>query len=216
MSAAMSPMCQTLYRNPAKALSKIAGFCLALSFPWAVPAAFSDRIEKFDAKPVHVKDRFENDTRKDYRIAGNVTWSTLKLTIPKDGAIGWVKTIDADFQFECDLWPKEMKDGEQNVSKLNLPITNGYELVIVISRLRKGNQVFRQAAVVELRASDPKSPPKVDQLQQTPAFSLSGDVERWSLHYKNGVIELRCGGPREFSKTIAAGITCRVQGHGGD
>lgn len=207
MMVTMSQIRHTSHHNPADALAKFAGCCLVFSFLWALPIAYSDKIEKFDAKPVHVLDRFENDTRKDYKIAGNVTWSTLKLTLPKDAVVARVQTIGSDFRFDCELWPKEMKEGEPNVSKINLPMTQGYELVIVISRVNKGNQILRQAEVVELQVDAPKSPPKVDQLRLSPVFSQRGDVERWSIAYKNGVLEMQCGGQlvaRAYSQALTA------------
>src|SRR5438128_971665 len=102
----------------ARFLSAIRSFVYLSAFVCALSSALCDEIKQFDAKPVRISDRFEADTRKDYKTSGNVSWSTLKLTIPKDAVLARVSTIDADFRLGFDLWPTEIKEGEQNVTKI--------------------------------------------------------------------------------------------------
>ncbi len=164
----------------------------AILFLLLAVTAHGKEIQKFDAKPVRIDDRFETDTLKDYQTTGEVRWSTLKLTIPAGGALVRQKVIEADFRCEVDVWPTKFDAQQQCVSQVRFIVSNGWELVIAIHRVKRDAQVARQVLVAEIQRSGQGSEPDVEQLKVSPGFTVSGDVERWSLRYNGGLIEVRC------------------------
>jgi CHAT domain-containing protein len=148
-------------------------------------------IEKFTAKPVDISDRFETDTRTNYRIIGDVEWSTLKLIVPAKASLVRAQTIEADFTAKFDVWPTKF-DTNQCVSRFSLALTNGGELFVAIARERQGSRIARQVVVAEARRSSQASQPEVEHLNASPVFFVAGDVEHWSIKYKNAVLEVRC------------------------
>jgi CHAT domain-containing protein len=156
--------------------------------------AHGEDVDRFVAEPVLVSDRFETDTRKNYKTVGDVRWSTLKLTIPKDGTLAWVKTIEADWKCELEVWPGAVGVGDQHASRLGFALSNGNELLVVVSRAQRNGQILRQILVALIDRSTAAPEPTVEQLAISPVFLVAGDVERWSLRYKHGQLEVRSDG----------------------
>jgi CHAT domain-containing protein len=148
-------------------------------------------VPKFVGKPVEVVEWFQTDSRANYTITGTVDWAS-KLTLSKDASLAWVKSLESDFQCKFDFWPKEIREGEQSVTHINYLFSGGYQLVMVITRVRKNNQLLRQVMLAEVQNDPSKSEPVVEERSRSAIFSLSGDVEQWNLEYKNGVAHLSC------------------------
>lgn len=159
---------------------------------FSLPLAWSAEINRFQPKPIQIDDRFDVDTLKNYKVVGDVRWSTLKLMVPQGAAFTYQNTIDAEYKCEFDIWPAKFDAQQQCVSQLRFVMSNGWEHVIVIHRVRRGSQVARQVQVVAIQRSGQDAEPDIAQLRTSPAFVIDGDVERWSLKYNNGLIEVRC------------------------
>ena len=152
----------------------------------------ADEIQKFDAKPVSIVDRFDVNSMNNYKTLGKVRWSTLKTTIPEGSALFRQNVIDANFQCEFDVWPTKFNDHQQCVSQIRFVCTNGWEIVTVISRQQSEGRIARQVAIAEIQRSGQGSEPMIEQLGASPVFSIPGDCEHWRLSYNNGLVEVRC------------------------
>jgi CHAT domain-containing protein len=150
---------------------------------------FSEEVSKFTSAPVDIQDRFETDTRSNYRIGGGVEWSQAKLKIPKGGGLAFVKTIEPEFRCEFDFWPTAKADGENCSSRFDAVIS-GHQLAIVVNRVQQKGQLLRQVLIAEIQPQPNSPDPKVTELTHSSVFSINGDVERWALKYKNGVVRL--------------------------
>lgn len=183
-----------IHRNCARprfavTLINYAASCLLLL---SFSPAWSAEIIRFQPKPIRIDDRFEVDTLKKYKVVGDVRWSTLKLVVPQGAAFTYQNTIDAEYKCEFDIWPVKFDAQQQCVSQFRFVMSNGWEHVIVIHRVRRGSQVARQVQVVAIQRSGQDAEPEIAQLRTSPVFVIDGDVERWSLKYNNGLIEIRC------------------------
>ncbi|HEY3395774.1 MAG TPA: tetratricopeptide repeat protein, partial [Lacipirellulaceae bacterium] len=154
--------------------------------------AGGQEIEKFIAKPVDISDRFETDTRANYRVIGDVEWSTLKLIVPAKASLIHTQTIEADFHVKFDVWPTKFDAKEQCVSRVTFVLTNGGEVFVAVARERQGSRIARQVVVGESQRSSRASEPEVEHLNASPVFFVSGDVEHWAINYKNAEMEIRC------------------------
>jgi CHAT domain-containing protein len=173
-------------------ISRAIGTLAALPAILVCAVSVGQEIEKFVGKPVSVSDRFETDTRANYRIVGDVQWSTLKLIVPAGASLLRAQTIEADFRAKFDIWTTKFDTQQQSVSRLTFALTNGGEVVVTIARERQAGRIARQAVVSEVQRSSQASEPDVEHLNASPVFSVSGDVEHWSITFKNGVVEVRC------------------------
>lgn len=156
--------------------------------------AIADEIEKFQAQPVDFSDRFETDSLKDYRTSGNVRWSTLKVTIAEKGTIAWLKTIEADWTCEFDIWPGAVDAGKPSTTRIGFALSNGCELIVAITRENRNGQSLRQVVAVLVDTPAGAATPEVEQLAVSPVFTLTGELERWSLRYRNGLLAVNSDG----------------------
>lgn len=171
----------------------IAGVCAVIAATASATAA-ADEIEKFVATPVRVNDRFDKDTLKQYLTQGDVRWSMLKVSIPTGGMLAFQQLIEARFTLKLDVWPIEFDAQQQCVSQCRFMCGNGWEIVVVLQRVRQVGGIARQVAIAEIQRSGQESEPTVEQLAVSPVFGVPGDVENWTLGYNNGLVEVRCNG----------------------
>jgi CHAT domain-containing protein len=150
-------------------------------------------IPKYVGKPIDVIDRFDTDTRSNYKFSGGAEWSMLKVSLPANSEVGLTKTLAADFTLDFDIWPKPVGDKELSTSRASFIISGGHHLVIVINRTKQNNVLMRQAQLLEVH-DDGNDPPQqvADDIGRSPAFSMTGDVEQWTVRYKNGLVKVSC------------------------
>ena len=149
--------------------------------------------EPYQAEEIHIEDRFNTDTRNDYKINGDVEWSDLEVTIKKNGFLGKFQRLDAKFRYELDLWPKQPTPGKKSLSRINIALTNNWELVIAIYRGNLKGRFLTQVVVSELDGRDQSlKKPKFNELRRFPPIEIDSEVERWVLDYHYGIINLSC------------------------
>lgn len=154
-------------------------------------------IERFQSESIRHLDRFETDSRKDYKIAGEVEWSPLKVTMKSGSTMAYVQRLDAEIRLEFDLWPAAMEESERSESRINMVLTQNYELVISIHRGMQDGTSMRQVTIAEVvRNPRPNTKPTVNLLRRSAPFSVQGDMERWRLDYRNGLVQLSCNRKR--------------------
>jgi CHAT domain-containing protein len=181
---------------------------LCFAFVFAVACASrGQEIEKFVPEPVHHSDRFENDSRKAYITKGDVQWSTLKLTLPPNSILGWVKTLEPDWTCEFDVWPAGVEPDKTSDTHFGVTLSTGLELIVVVTRQLRQGQVLRQVLLANVDRASGTPQPTIEQLAVSPVFTVAGDVERWSVQYKDGIIEVRSDNQlvvRGFSRGLSA------------
>jgi CHAT domain-containing protein len=165
-------------------------------------ACNADEIAQFNGKPVNIVDRFETDTRTNYRANDKVDWSAHKLTLRKGAEVVHVKPIAPVFNLDCDFSPPIISGDEKSVSRVTFVISGGYQLVLVITRAKQNSQLVRQVIIAEVRSDGSSPQPTVKEIGRSPIFGTAGDLENWSVKYKNGVIQLSCN-----SQQVAASFT---------
>ena len=100
------------------------------------PMWAADEIEKFVAEPVNVNDRFDSNSLQRYLTKGDIRWSMLKVSVPTGGMFAYQQLIDAKFVLEFDVWPIEFDAQQQCVSQCRFVCANGWEIVVVLQRVR--------------------------------------------------------------------------------
>jgi CHAT domain-containing protein len=168
-------------------------FIVLLIALFSKQASAADGIPKFEGKPVEIIDKFASDSRANYKVAGGAEWSTLKLALPTNSEVTLLKTLAADFTLDFDIWPKPVGEKELSTSRVSFIISGGHHLVIMINRAKQNNQLMRQAQLLEVHNDDNEPTKQVaDDIGRSPVFSMTSDVEQWSVRYKNGVVKLSC------------------------
>lgn len=148
-------------------------------------------VDKFESSDVQIEDRFREDTLKNYKIAGEVTWSNVGPTVSPKASLGIVQTVDASFQYEIDIWPGELGDTKRSVSQIRLYLSNHWQLIVTIHRVGQHGKIYRQVTVTEVDGRNQSSRhPKATELRRSPPFTLPGAVERWAFKYHYGVLEV--------------------------
>lgn len=148
---------------------------------------------------VTISDRFFSDSLKDYHLAGPVKWELGKLTLPASSGIFRQEPLLADLKIEVHIWPV-LGEGDQatSVSRISIPASNGWEIIIAIARQRHQGQLHRQLVFAEAnrggsgdRAGHTE---ESSELRHSSPFTISGDIERWTITYNNGLIKVSCNG----------------------
>ena len=141
-------------------------------------------------------DRFFSDSTKNYNFVGDVRWETGLLELPPASAVVYRENLLAKFDFEAHLWPLKGDNPQQtSSSRLVFLFSNGYRVDLIIARQKLQGRLLRQVVVVESsrgggQQTNRKS--KTQQLRHFSAFSMKGDVERWKVTYRNGIVHISC------------------------
>ncbi|TWT35357.1 CHAT domain protein [Posidoniimonas corsicana] len=168
--------------------------------------AFSEEVERFSAEPVQLEDRFEVDTREDYKIEGDAEWSRRKLSLSPNATVAVVKTIEDELLFELDLLPGEVRVGEASASRVTFVKSNGWQIIVLIGRAYHRGRLYRQVVVSQIEGSDQSAEaPVVGELRRLPAFRIPGEAESWSIQCRNGLIEVACNGHKLGSAHSGSG-----------
>jgi len=155
--------------------------------------ADAEKIEKFESIPVRIEDGFQKDSRENYKIVGDVTWNLLEMSLKPNSTLARLERLDAEFEYEVDLWASKIAPDERSVSRINLLLTNHWEIVITMIRGTHKGRTYSQAIITEIDRSDRSAKkPIVTELRRFPPFALPGEIERWSLRYHKGLLELHC------------------------
>jgi len=155
--------------------------------------AETEVIKKFQSTPVQIEDRFQKDTRENYKIIGDVSWEQLEMSLKPGSTLARVEILEAKFRYEVDLWAGKLGPSERSRSRINLILTNNWELEVVIDRGIHKGRLFRQVVITEVDRRDQSAEkPTVTELRRYPPFTLPGELERWSLRYNFGILELHC------------------------
>ena len=121
--------------------------------------------------PVTFSDRFFTDTRGNYRVVGTVDWELGTLKLSPASAVARIEPLLPTFQCEIHMWPKGSTIGKDvNVSRLTVPTSAGYELVIAIFRQEQQGRLLVQVILGEIEHKDQsgKEAPQVTELRRMP------------------------------------------------
>ena len=170
-------------------------FALALSCPSTVRA--EEPLQ--DAGPgseLKLSDRFFSDSSADYEFIGKTEWETGLLKLAPASAVVRRETLTAKFDFETHLWPKRGNSPQQaSSSRLVFLFSNGFQLDLVVARQKQQGRLLRQVVALEKsggRGDRANWQASTKELRRFPAFSMKGDVERWRVKYRNGLMQISC------------------------